>query len=86
LPNVKSAKKRMKTNELRRLRNRAYRSMLKTSMKKVFESSDPEEASRYLREAVSILDRGCGKGVIHRNSAARHKSRMTIHVNRLGNS
>jgi len=84
LPNVKSAKKRVKTNELRRNRNRSYRSNLKTSMKKVLSSTDPERAAQYLGEAISLLDNCSCMGIIHKNNAARKKARLMAHVNSLG--
>ena len=84
VPNVKSAKKRVKTNHLRRQRNRACQARLKTSMKKVLKASDPAAAAENLRETISLLDRYAGKGVIHKNRASRQKSRLMSHVNRLG--
>ena len=84
MPNVKSAVKRMKTNSIRRARNRIYRSNLKTVMKKVLSSSDPHEASGYLREAISLYDKYACKGIIHKNTAARKKARLMNHVRKLG--
>ena len=76
MPNVKSAKKRVKTNLKRQARNRAGRSTLKTRLKQVAEKreSKPDEA---IREHQSVLDRAVNAGLVHRNKAARLKSRQT---------
>jgi small subunit ribosomal protein S20 len=84
VPNVKSARKRVKTNEIRRLRNRSRRAVLKTSMKKVLSAASPEEAAPHLRRSISLLDRYVCRGLVHRNNAARRKARLMNHVNRLG--
>ena len=82
----KSAIKRAKQNEKRRMRNRAQRSRMKTAIKKVEEAiagSSSEEALARLKEAISIIDRTASKGVIHKNKAARLVSRLTRKVNNL---
>jgi small subunit ribosomal protein S20 len=76
--------KRMKTNRIRRARNRTYRSNLKTAMKKVLSSSDPQEAAGHLQEAISLFDKYARRGIIHKNTAARKKSRLMNHVRNLG--
>jgi small subunit ribosomal protein S20 len=75
MPTHKSAKKRVKTNLKAQARNRAARSALKTSLKQITESAkaDPEKT---VREHASVLDRAASKGLIHRNKAARLKSRF----------
>ncbi|OGF98064.1 MAG: 30S ribosomal protein S20 [Candidatus Glassbacteria bacterium RBG_16_58_8] len=83
MPNVKSAKKRVKTSSARRIRNRAFQSTLKTFVKKAFSSKNPEEAGALLGQALSIIDKSTGKGVIHKNTAARLKARLAARVNRL---
>lgn len=80
MPNVKSAEKRVRTNEKRRQRNRRDRSRLRGAIKRVRQADDPERAREALGEAESLLDRMAVKGVIHRNTAARHKSRLHTHV------
>ena len=80
VPNIKSAEKRARTNEKRRQRNRRDRSRLRNAIKQVREADDAEEAREALTEAESLLDRMAVKGVIHRNTAARHKSRLHAHV------
>jgi len=86
LPNIKSASKRVKTNERNRQRNVAVRSAVKTSIKKVFEAIKNDEDQDKLKAAVnraySIIDKAVTKGVMHKNTAARKKSRLTRHVNK----
>lgn len=83
MPNVKSAKKRARTNLERRERNRRDRSRLKTAIKKVRQADSSESAREAMRDAESLLDRLAGKGVIHDNTAARHKSRLQAHVQKI---
>lgn len=63
------------------------RSMLRTYIKKVtaaIAGGDQKSATAALQEATPIIDRMAGKGIIHKNKAARHKSRLTNHVKKLG--
>ena len=83
MANHKSAKKRIRTSEKRRLRNKASLSKVKTLMKKVFDSSDKEIGESNLKEAVSFLDKTAVKGRIHKNNVARKKARLTKFVNGL---
>jgi small subunit ribosomal protein S20 len=76
MANIKSQKKRNKQNEVRRRRNQAVRSALKTGAKKVAAAADPEEAAQRQREAARALDKAVSKGVLHKNTAARRKSRL----------
>ncbi len=78
-----SAKKRIRTSEKRRLRNKATLSRVKTEMKKVFSSSKPEDAENKLKTAVSVIDKAVSKGRLHKNNAARKKARLTKFVNSL---
>ena len=86
MPNIKSAKKRVKVAEKNRQRNIALKSALKTTVKKVFESIKNNVGQDKLKEAVnkaySIIDKAVIKGVLHRNTAARKKSRLVRHVNK----
>ena len=85
MPNHKSAEKRMRQSERRRLINRNNRTKLRTSMKKLrtaLDGGDGKMASSLLSITVSEIDKAVKKGALHRNAAARHKSRLTIHVNR----
>lgn len=84
MANTKSAQKRIRTNERKRQRNQMYRSRVKTMIKKaeqsIFSGSPSEET---IREALSTLDKAAGKGVIHKNNAARRKSRLMKKLNAL---
>jgi small subunit ribosomal protein S20 len=79
----KSAKKRIRSNEKKRLVNRMNESKIKTNMKKVLSLTEKEEADKLYKEAIAILDRSATKGIIHKNNAARKKSALTKHVNKL---
>jgi small subunit ribosomal protein S20 len=83
MANHKSAKKRIKTNEKRRVRNRATVSKLKTLVKKVEAATEKAEAEVLYKEAVSFIDRIATRGKIHKNTAARKKSALTLLVNGL---
>lgn len=79
MANIKSQKKRIKTNELRRQRNAAVKSRMKTFIKQAMtaiESKDAEAIRKVIPAALSEIDRAASKGVIHRNSAARKKSTL----------
>ncbi len=77
----KSAIKRIRTNEKARLRNKHYRSMMKTAIKKVRLAESKEAAAAHLTRAVSLLDRLAAKGIIHKNNAANKKAKLTRFVN-----
>lgn len=82
----KDAIKRMKQNEKRRLRNRHYRSTMRTQIKKVraaVEAGDAELASAELNKAVAIIQRLSSKKIIHPRNAARRVSRLYRAVNGL---
>ena len=83
MPHHKSCVKRVKTSAKARMRNRAYKSIMKTAIKRVYESTDHEKASFDFRKASSVLDKLVLKGVIHRNKANNQKSRLARLVNRL---
>ena len=78
-----SAKKRIRSNERRRERNKAAASKTNTLTKKVMGTTDHEEASKLLVEAVAHIDRTASKGRLHKNTAARKKSSLSKHVNKL---
>ncbi|MBL8984085.1 MAG: 30S ribosomal protein S20 [Gemmatimonadetes bacterium] len=71
MPNIASGEKNMRKSRAANARNRAQRSALRTALKKA-SSGTPSEA----KAAVQLLDRAARKGLIHRNAAARHKSRI----------
>lgn len=84
MPNVKSAEKRVRTNEKRRQRNRRDRTRMRGAIKKVRQAASPDDGRDALRDAESLLDRLATKGIIHPNAAARQKSRLHRHVQKLG--
>lgn len=85
MANIKSQKKRIGLNEKNRQRNIAVRSAIKTRVKHVneavAENKGIDELQALLKTAVSEIDRGVRKGIIHRNTAARKKARLRKHVN-----
>lgn len=84
MANIKSQKKRIITNEKRRVRNAAVRSALKTYSKKVdqaIQAGDKEGASSALRNASRAFDVAASKGIIHSNNAANRKSALARKVN-----
>ena len=72
MPNIASAKKNMRKSRAASVRNRAQRSALRTALKKAHTAGNGEDTL----VAVTLLDRAARKGLIHKNTAARHKSRM----------
>jgi small subunit ribosomal protein S20 len=76
MPKHKSAKKRVKTNLKRQMRNRAAKSTLKSTLK-VLKGTPQEKQEEATRETQSVLDKAANRGLIHRNKAARLKSRST---------
>jgi small subunit ribosomal protein S20 len=86
MPNHKSAAKRDRQNAKRNAANTANRSRLRTAIKKqlaAIASGKTDEAKALLPQTVAVIDKAIQKGVLHRNAAARHKSRLTSHVNDL---
>lgn len=86
MANIKSAKKRSKQTVVRNARNAAQRSQLRTAVKKVLkalDSNDAAGAKAAYDVAQPILDRFSARGLIHRNKAARHKSRLTARIKAL---
>jgi small subunit ribosomal protein S20 len=86
LAHSKSARKRIRVAERRRIRNRTYRSASRTLVRRaeiVIAAGDREAAAEAVSKAISMLDRTAGKGVIHRNNAARRKSRLMAKYNQL---
>ena len=79
MANTKSAEKRIRQSAKRNERNRAARSAMRTAIKKVrgaVDAGDTSTAETALREAVQLIDRTVTKNVVHRNTAARTKSRL----------
>lgn len=86
MPNHKSAEKRVRQNEKRRNVNRSNKSKLRTQIKKLRSAlggSDAAQSQDLLIPTISLIDKAVNKGTLHRNTAARHKSRLTAHTNKL---
>ena len=74
MPNIASAKKNMRKSRAATVRNRAQRSALRTALKK---AQAPDATAENRTAATQLLDRAARKGLIHANTAARHKSRLS---------
>ncbi|AQQ68707.1 MULTISPECIES: 30S ribosomal protein S20 [Microbulbifer] len=86
MANSPQAKKRARQNEKRRNHNASLRSMVRTYIKKVvaaIDAGDAEKAKTAYAEAVPVIDRMADKGIIHKNKAARHKSRLNAQIKKL---
>ena len=85
MPNNPSAAKRMRQEQKRRLHNRSIKSLVRTQVTKARQAisgnASVEDAQEAVRLAASELDRAAKKGVIHRNNAARRKSRLMKQLN-----
>ncbi len=85
MPNIKSAKKRVKTTETKTLRNKMFRSSMKTVIKKydaALENGDMAQAEAAYKDAVKKIDQAAAKGIIHKNAAAHKKSQFTLKLNK----
>ncbi len=86
MANIKSAKKRARQAEKHRQHNASLRSMVRTYIKKVVAAvaaGDKKLAEESLKAAQPVIDRMASKGLIHKNKAARHKSRLVASVKKL---
>lgn len=83
MPNTKSAKKRLRQNESRRLRNRSLRSQIRSRTRRILELESAEGADEQVSELHGLLDRAARQGVLHPNAAARRKARVARHVRSL---
>ncbi|WP_372779297.1 30S ribosomal protein S20 [Litorivivens sp.] len=86
MANSPQARKRARQAEKRRKHNASLRSMVRTYLKKVIsaiESGDAEAAKAAYAQAVPVVDRMADKGIIHKNKAARHKSRLNAQIKAL---
>lgn len=81
MPRIKSAKKRMRQTKTRTARNKAARSELRTVIKKVRAAGTPAAAAAAMKDAEAMIDRAGRKNIVHRNTAARTKSRLARLVN-----
>jgi len=83
MPKIKSAKKAMRQARARAVVNKAQRSALRTALKRVRSATSAQDAAQAYHTAARLLDRAARKGIIHRNNAARHKSRLAKLVRKL---
>jgi small subunit ribosomal protein S20 len=83
VPKIKSAKKAMRQARSRTVRNKAQRSELRTAVKRVRGAATAEAATKAYAIAAQLLDRAARKGLIHKNNAARHKSRLAALIKKL---
>ncbi|WP_058555725.1 30S ribosomal protein S20 [Thiohalocapsa sp. ML1] len=86
MANSPQARKRARQAEDHRQRNASQRSTLRTAIKKVIKAirvGDKAAASEAYKAAVPVIDRAAGKGLVHANKAARHKSRLNAHIKAL---
>ena len=86
MPNIKSAKKRLKQSVVRRDRNRSEKKTIHTRCKKVLaevKAGNVEQAETEFRNATKLIDKSAAKSVIHRNAAARTKSRLSTKIKSL---
>lgn len=84
MPNIKSAKKRVKVTEAKTLQNKMFRTQLKTAMKKyeaAVAAGNTEEAQLTYKAAVKKIDMAVSRGLIHKNTAAHKKSQFTKKLN-----
>ena len=82
MPNHKSAEKRMRQNEKRKQINRSNRTRVRSSIKKLRGALDEKgDVATLLPQTVSTIDKAVQKGVMHKNTAARYKSRLTTRAN-----
>ena len=86
MANSPQARKRARQGEKRRKHNASLRSLVRTVIKKVtaaIDAGDAEQAKAAYAEAVPVIDRMADKGIIHKNKAARHKSRLNDRIKAL---
>ena len=86
MPIIKSAKKRVKVTEKKTAQNRKWKDKLKNSIKdleNLIEAGDNEAAAEQLKETKRVIDKAVSRNILHKNNAARKKSRLTKKVNNL---
>ncbi len=84
MPNIKSAKKRVLISEANYMRNKSYRSALKTAIKKADTALETNAADKAVcvKAAVKKIDQAVSKGILHKNNAARKKSSLVVRLNK----
>lgn len=85
MPNIKSAKKRLRQSAKRRIRNRNVRSSIRTITKTLLHTESADEAEVLYRQVTSMLDRAARKGLIASNAVDRRKARLSRYVSSLSN-
>lgn len=86
MPNIKSAKKRVKTSEKRRTLNKFYKGRFKNlirALNKALEANEVDKIKELYPKVVSAIDKAAKHGTIHKRQAARRKSRLTLKVNKV---
>lgn len=86
MPNIKSAKKRVKVIETKTLQNKMFKNQMRTVVKKynaALASGNKEEAAAAYKAAVKKIDQAVAKGILHKNNAAHKKSEFTLALNKL---
>lgn len=83
MPNIKSAKKRLRQSRKRREHNKDVKSSIRTVTKRLLQTESHDEAEEMLRQATSMLDRAARRGIIPKNAVSRRKSRLTHYVSSL---
>ena len=86
MPNIKSAKKRIKVISKKTLQNKMFKNQMRTIVKKynaALESGNKEEATAAYKAAVKKIDQAVAKGILHKNNAAHKKSEFTLALNKL---
>lgn len=86
MPNIKSAKKRVKVIAAKNLQNKAVRSDLRTAIKKaeLALANGTEDKAQVVKLAVKKIDRAVSKGILHKNNASRKKSQLALKINHAG--
>ena len=84
MANHKSALKRVRQDAKKRLRNRYYKKSTRTAVQKLREMTDKKEANEFMPKVISMIDKLAKKNLIHRNKAANLKSKLMVHINKLG--
>jgi small subunit ribosomal protein S20 len=83
MPNLKSAKKRMRLSAAARAKNRSDRAKIRTAIKNVRSATTAKDGEARLRDAVALLDRAATKKLFHPNRVGHMKSALTLHVRKL---
>lgn len=86
MPNIKSAKKRVLTNEKQKVLNNEKRASMRTAIKKLektIQGGEAKQANTELNTAIKKIDKAAAKGIVHKNFASRQKARLTAKINNL---